>query len=255
MTPYFSIADLASAISLSIDESINAILEASEPKFLTSADIVIEASGLRFEAIRAIAREKGVEIYNPACRCIDEDLLADLADAHIRRMKAYFHNASRHLGELCGEEISTFISFCQTFKNRHFSNNDTPTWKDIDSEAIREHFIHKVQELTSFNRAGSSSILKIISSESLYHRCKDKQQHKSDEQTYKQRSVVTERIISSHLFFEKPLKKRKLLINIRATIESVTLSARYHLFSSDDDHNHQEAYRKPFVFHAPAMVA
>ena len=54
--------------------------------FTTSADVVMKASGLRLEAIRAIAREKGVEIEDTACRCIDEELLADFAEAHVRRL-------------------------------------------------------------------------------------------------------------------------------------------------------------------------
>ena len=57
--------------------------------FTTSADVVMKAGGLRLEAIRVIAREQGVEIEDTACRCIDESLLAELADAHVRRMRAY----------------------------------------------------------------------------------------------------------------------------------------------------------------------
>lgn len=51
--------------------------------FITSSEVVIEASGLRLEAVRVIAREQGVEIEDTACRCIDESLLAALADAHV----------------------------------------------------------------------------------------------------------------------------------------------------------------------------
>jgi len=68
--------------------------------FSTSADVVMKASGLRLEAIRVIAREQGVEIEDTACRCIDESLLAALAEAHVRRMRAYFNNARRHVAEL-----------------------------------------------------------------------------------------------------------------------------------------------------------
>lgn len=68
--------------------------------FATSADVVMKVSGLRLEAIRVIAREQGVEIEDTACRCIDESLLAELADAHVRRMRAYFNNARRHLARM-----------------------------------------------------------------------------------------------------------------------------------------------------------
>ena len=71
----------------------------------------MKASGLRLEAIRVIAREQGVEIENTACRCIDESLLAELADAHVRRMKAYFNNARRHIAKLNGDDLAVFIDF------------------------------------------------------------------------------------------------------------------------------------------------
>lgn len=74
-----------------------------ETGFTTSADVVMKASGLLFEAIRVIAREQGVEIEDTACRCIDESLLAALADAHVRRLRAYFNNARRHVVELSGD--------------------------------------------------------------------------------------------------------------------------------------------------------
>ena len=82
-----------------------------ETGFTTSADVVMKASGLRLEAIRVIAREQGVEIEDTACRSIDESLLAALADAHVRRMRAYFNNARRHVAELSGDELATFIDF------------------------------------------------------------------------------------------------------------------------------------------------
>ena len=65
-----------------------------ETRFTTSADVVIEASGLRLEAIRVIAREQGVEIEDTACRCIGESLLAALADAHVRKLRAYLGHTS-----------------------------------------------------------------------------------------------------------------------------------------------------------------
>lgn len=54
-----------------LKEHLEAIFE-SVSRFATSADVVIKASGLRIEAIRAIAREQGIEIENVESRCIDE---------------------------------------------------------------------------------------------------------------------------------------------------------------------------------------
>lgn len=117
-------------------------------EFATSADVVMKASGLRLEAIRVIAREQGVEIEDTACRCIDESLLAALADAHVRKMRAYFNNARRHVAELSGEELAPFVDFCKTFKNRQTTDFTVQTWEYIDTDAIREQFIEKVHELT-----------------------------------------------------------------------------------------------------------
>jgi hypothetical protein len=71
-----------------LKEHLEAIFE-SVSRFTTSADVVIKASGLRIEAIRAIAREQGIEIENVESRCIDENLLSLLADAHVRRLKSH----------------------------------------------------------------------------------------------------------------------------------------------------------------------
>ncbi len=116
--------------------------------FATSAEVVIKASGLRFEAIRVIAREQGVEIEDSACRCIDESLLAALADAHIRKMRAYFNNALRHIAKLRGDELALFIDFCKTYSKRQTKKRIAESWVDIDADAIQEQFIKKVKETT-----------------------------------------------------------------------------------------------------------
>ncbi|MBR1428618.1 MAG: hypothetical protein IJ582_06245, partial [Prevotella sp.] len=161
-----------------------------ETGFTTSADVVMKASGLRLEAIRVIAREQGVEIEDTACRCIDESLLAALADAHVRKMRAYFNNARRHVAELSGDELATFIDFCQTFKNRQSSDTAAQSWSDIDTDAICEQFIEKVHKLTPSVRKrftlSGFSLGKILSSLSFeHHEYLDTYEH--DTYEYKQR--------------------------------------------------------------------
>ena len=229
--------------------------------FTTSADVVKEASGLRLEAIRVIAREHGVEIEDTACRCIDEDLLAALADAHVRKMRAYFNNARRHADQLSGDELATFIVFCQTFNNRQSSDSAAQTWSDIDTDAIREQFIQKVHELTpstttccKFFSCSHFSLEKILSSLSFEYReyldtCE------LDTYEYKQRCEVVEKVLNSNLYYEKPSKTKRPCVDIRSVVWRVTLPARYHIFTSDDD-DHQQNTIDNRVFHrAPAMVA
>ena len=222
--------------------------------FTTSADVVMKASGLRLEAIRVIAREQGVEIEDTACRCIDVSLLAALADAHVRKMRAYFNNARRHIAELSGDELAVFMDFCQTFKNRQSSDSAAQAWSDIDTDAIREQFIKRVHELTPsvFKRFSLSgySIKKILASLSY------KPISSPDTFEYKQRCEIAEKIFGSHLFYERPSKTLQPCVDIRSAVRRVTMPARYHIFTSDDDDHQQDMRDNNFIInHAPAMVA
>ena len=226
--------------------------------FTTSADVVMKAGGLRLEAIRVIAREQGVAIEDTACRCIDESLLAALADAHVRKMRAYFNNARRHLADLAGDELATYVDFCNTFKRRQSLENAATSWTDIDADAIREQFLQKVHELTPspfrrFTMSGTAYFVeKILSSLSLEH-CGDLETQETYE--YKQRSDVVDRILHSHLFYEKPVKTHTVCIDIRSVVRRVTLSARYHLFTSEGDDHQQDVRDNLVMNHAPAMAA
>ena len=204
--------------------------------FTTSADVVMKASGLRLEAIRAIAREKGVEIEDTACRCIDEELLADFAEAHVRRLRAYFHNAQRHLAELTGDELATFVKFCNTFKKRHSSDSKSLLWSDIDTETIREQFIQKVHKLSPLplldavlgNFVESKAIFKLCSVNTDISNVIDGQQPKED---------ILDKITQSYLYYVKPCNEQILYVDHRTEVKKTTLSARYHIFvSEDEDH-------------------
>ena len=226
-----------------------------ETRFTTSADVVMKASGLRLEAIRVIAREQGVEIEDTSCRCIDESLLDALAEAHIRKFRAYFNNAKRHIAMLDGDELATFINFCKTFSNRQSSDSTVQTWSDIDTDAIREQFIQKVHELTpspAYCRlfAGGSFFVERIMS-SLSSETRDN----LDSFVYKQRCEAVERILNSHLFYEKPSKTEQPCIDIRSVVRRVTMPARYHIHISEDDDHQQDATNILFINRAPAMVA
>ena len=230
-----------------------------ETGFTTSADVVMEASGLRLEAIRVIAREQGVEIGDTACRCIDESLLDALADAHVRKMRAYFNNARRHADQLSGDELATFIDFCQTFRNRQ-SDIAAQSWNDIDTDAIREQFIEKVYELTpspTLRRfTASSTVLfeKMFSSLSFKY-CVYLDTYELDTYKYKQRCEIVEKLLHSHLYYEKPSKTQLPCIDIRSVVWRVTLPARYHIHISEDDDHQQDAIDNRVINRAPAMVA
>lgn len=116
--------------------------------FMTSAKVVMDASGLRIEAIRSIARKQGIEIVNEQSRCIDENLLEEMANAHVRRLKSYFNNTRRHLSAVSGADLKAFVDFCKTFKKHHIDSPSAKTWNDIDTDAIRKQFFKKVHSST-----------------------------------------------------------------------------------------------------------
>ena len=209
------------------------------PAFTTSVDVVMKASGLRLEAIRVIAREQGVEIEDTACRCIDESLLAELADAHVRRLKAYFNNAKRHIAELAGDELATFVEFCKTFKKRHTSDSSALTWSDIDTDAIKEQFTRKVHQLTPSNRLSSLFDYDInfeICESSRSTLTNDTSCTLDDWLQVKQRDDILDKVHHSWLYAKKSSKLRTPRLDTRQTVRRVTLSARYHIYTSDDNH-------------------
>lgn len=215
-------------------------------KFTTSADVVMEASGLRLEAIRVIARGHGVEIEDTTCRCIDESLLADLADAHVRMMKAYFNNAKRHIVELSADEFITFIDFCEAFKIRN-SVGAAWSWTDIDENAIRDHFIQEVRKKTP-------SLLDQLLSEDFLSYVIEPIDYlefvKSEE-----KEIIIKKVLHSRFFYEKTIKALNLYLDIRSVVKRVTLIARYHLFLTEDDDHQNDTINNTIIHRVPKMVA
>ena len=181
-----------------------------------------------------------------------------MADAHVRKMRAYFNNARRHADQLSGDELATFIDFCQTFKNRQISDTAAQSWSDIDTDAIREQFIERVHKLTPsvckrFTLSGFS-LEKIISSLS-FERREYLDTSELDTYEYKQRCEIVEKVLQSHLYYEKPSKTQQPSVDIRSVVWRVTLPARYHIFTSDDDDHQQDARYNLVINSAPEMAA
>lgn len=228
-----------------IDKQIN--------RFTTSADVVMKASGLRIEAIRAIAREVGIEIEDVESRCIDENLLSLLADAHVRQLKSYFNKTKRHISELTGAELSMFIDFCETFKKRQ-SNNSALSWDNIDADAIREQFIKKVHSLTPSRELPSlfSGCMPIeIRTESLSFESLDQDAL----QTEHQKDLVISRILNNRWLYLRCKEQHVVSNDKRKQVRRVTLSSRYYIFSDDDDELLCDTKDRAINFRAPKEVA
>ena len=203
--------------------------------FRTSAEAVMKASGLRFEAIRAVAREQGVKIEKSDSRCIDENLLSLLADAHVRRLRCYFNNALRHVKELSGTELFTFIDFFNTFKKSQVNKDTKLSWDVIDIDAIREQFIVKVHSLTptpNYDFLFGSFIsleadLESLLSQRTLHLISLSDSHKDQ---------VISRVINSRLKYYPKLTIVMPCIDHRLALRAFTLCLRYHIFTDDDCH-------------------
>lgn len=209
------------------------VIDKQIKRFTTSADVVMKASGLRIEAIRAIARERGIEIEDTESRCIDENLLSLLADAHVRQLKSYFNKSKRHISELTGAELAMFVDFCETFKKRH-SNNSALSWDNIDADAIREQFIKKVHSLTPSREfpslfSGYMPLEIITESPSL---------EPFDLDTLlleRQKDYIISRLLSNRWLYKRCDEQHIVQRDSRSQVKRVTLSSRYYIFSDDDD--------------------
>lgn len=228
-----------------IDKQIN--------RFTTSADVVMKACGLRIEAIRAIAREVGVEIEDTESRCIDENLLSLLADAHVRQLKSYFNKTKRHISELTGAELSMFIDFCETFKKRQ-SKNSALSWDNIDADAIYEQFIKKVHSLTPSRElpslfSGCMPVEIITESPCL---------EPFDIDTLlqeRQQDLVISRLFNNRWLYMRCKEQHIVGNDKRKQVRRVTLSSRYYIFSDDDDELLYDTKDESINFRAPKEVA
>lgn len=206
-------------------------------RFMTSADVVMSVSGLRFEAICAIAREQGIVIESKESRCIDENLLSELANAHIRQLKSYFKKCKRHLSELSSTELLTFIEFNKTFQKHTLYINKELTWENIDTDVIRNQFLRKVHSLTKTSSTGKDFIFCGISPIGFFIESRSCD-HDSLELILqsRQKDVVLARVFGCRWFYYRPKIHINCNLDNRDNVRRVTLFARYHIFSDDDNH-------------------
>lgn len=208
------------------------VIDKQIKRFTTSADVVMKASGLRIEAIRAIAREQGIEVEDTESRCIDENLLSLLADAHVRQLKSYFNKTKLHILELTGAELSMFVDFCETFKKRQ-TNNSALSWDNIDADAIREQFIKKVHTLTPNRECPflfSDCILLEIITESPSLEPLDLDALPLE----RQKDNVISRLQNNRWLYIRCKEQHVIPSDSRSLVRRVTLSSRYHIFSDDE---------------------
>jgi len=208
---------------------------------IISAEVVMKVSGLHFETIQAIAREHGVDIKDKTCRCIDGKLLVHLKDAHVRKLRSYFNNVRQNISQLSGEELTTFIDFCKTFKRRQSKSWNDLLWNDINVRLIHERFIQSIQNLYYSSSDSCLGFLDRIllcgvcySTPRVNHLPGDNQ---TDEERH--RDFLLQKIYVSRPF-SQPLKQSRIVpIVITSALRRIIITARYHIYV-DDDSNNQE---------------
>lgn len=203
-------------------------------RFTTSACVVMKTCGLRIEAIRAIAREVGLKIEDTESRCIDENLLSLLADAHVRQMKSYFNKSKRHIAELTGAELTTFADFCRTFKKRQ-SDNPALSWDNIDADIIREQFLKKVHFLTQHHELPlfffGNTLFEIVT-ESLSLETNDQDSLQNE----RQKDFVISCLLNNRWLYLRPKEQCIIRVDRRSQVRRITQSSRYYIYPDDDYH-------------------
>lgn len=230
------------------------VIDKQFKRFMTSVDVVMKVSGLRIDAIRAITREVGIEIEDIESRCIDENLLSLLADAHVRQLKSYFNRTKRHISELTGAELSMFIDFCETFKKRQ-SNNSVLSWDNIDADAIREQFIKKVHSLTPTREFPSLFSISIMPLE-IVTESHSLEPFDLDTLPFeRQKDLVISRLLKNRGLYMQCKEQHVVCSDKRSIVRNFTLSSRYYIFSDDDDELLYDTRNRTILFRAPKEVA
>lgn len=215
-------------------DSLTEMTDKQIKRFTTSADVVMKASGLRLEAIRAIAREVGIKIEETESRCIDENLLSLLADAHVRQLKSYFNKSKRHLAELTGAELTMFADFCETFKKRQ-SDYSVLSWDNIDADIIREQFLKKVHSLTQnqdlpLNPSGKT-LFEIVT-ESLSLETYDLDTFQCDQQ----KDFIVNCLLNNRWLYMQCKELYIIRVDRRSQVKRVTQSSRYYIYPDENSH-------------------
>lgn len=223
-----------------------------ENDFVTTAHAVMRASGLRLTTIEAIAHKRGVRIDDIYHADIGADLLADLADAYLLKLKMYFRKAKRFAAELGHDEQSTFASFCATFKKSHVS--EARTWDDIDADALREQFYKDVREATPTRQADRQclslfsgyifrpdiiqALFRDNESSQIDLRCLAELADEPLTLRHTLPSSVLASVFTSVCYISNFKKRTREEAGQRQETRQALLSARFHIFVDEDEECH-----------------
>lgn len=232
-------------VHLEIESSIRNALENFKCEFKTSTNVIMEVLNVPLCAVKSILRDYGISTDNidETSICIDEKMLENFADAYVRKFKNFFISSSRHISSISDKERQDLKEFYNLFKKKEVFNEQLGNWEDIDISLLRESFYRKVHKLT-WDPCGILDILfeNLRSSEKEASKTsfKTKDEFLNTENV---KNAERDRISSTILLYANStyairLKQKPYynFLSIYIGRHKMLSSARYYVFSDDDDH-------------------
>lgn len=232
-------------VHLNIESSISNTLEYFECESKTSINVIMKVLNVPLCAVKSLLRDYGVSTDNldETSICIDEKMLEYFADAYVRKLKNYFASSSRHISSISDKERQDLKEFYNLFKKKEVSNEQLGNWEDIDISLLRDSFHRKVWKLT-WDPCRILDILfkNLKSSEKEVSRIsfKTKDEFLNTEGV---KNAERDRISSTILLYANStyairLKQKPYynFLSIYIGRHKMLSSARYYVFSDDDDH-------------------
>lgn len=210
-----------------------------EIQFMTSIKVIKKVMNVPSCAVKSILREQGVctENIDEASICIDEKMLEKFADAYVRKLKNFFISSSRHISSISDKERNDLKEFYKLFKKQEVSNEQLGKWEDIDISLLRDSFYRKVRQLTwglffrplmFWNETKVSKykmpVMNIEEKDEILNRRRDK--------------ISSDILVYANNNYTIKIKQRPhyIFLSIHIGRHKMFTSARYYVFSSDDDH-------------------
>ena len=227
-------------IKIDISDALkSALQELPVIPFKTSPKVIMEVMNVPLCAVKSILREHGFSTsdIDETSICIDEKMLDNFADAYVRKLKNYFVSSSRHISSISDKERKDLKKFYKLFKKEEVSNEQLGTWEDIDENLLRGSFYRKVKKLM-LNQFFRPNIF-IDDFKVSKYRIPDINFEEKDENQNSERDDISSKILLyANNLYDIIIKQRPSynFLSIHIGRHKMLSSARYYVFSDDDDH-------------------
>lgn len=244
--------------------------EDSNQAFMTSLKIVQEVMNVPMCALTSLLRVNGFnDNEDPSSLCIDEERLKVFVKAYIRKMRSYFLSFLRNISSLSLKERYDFNHFVKLFRKKGDVRSTSSSWSDIDEIKIEQVFRSTIKKKTPRD---TFSILPYKFNDLFEHVCLacdkpkhdklknslynllekvspiDKRKYNTDDilKTFTSRFSEEENLLLEITRSDYYVAKITCTVNRNTVdfIEKILRSARYYIYSSnsDDDHNNIRFY-------------